>query len=153
MSDRRKCIELLSEGQSQGDGAVVALSGRHYGQSSEEIQTAAANEATTREHLFLAYTTGLMNLVVVVTHMNTIPSVSPSCLQLILLLKHFHSLQEEEPERCFNTVTQQSSKMMAEIGYTPGSVVYVPMGESFGENIMDYRYVICFVIIRRDSQG
>lgn len=74
MSDRHNFIKLLFEGQSQGDGVVLVLS-MPYVFLPKDHHLAEAEEARTREHLFLAYTAGLMNVVVVITQMNRILDV------------------------------------------------------------------------------
>lgn len=136
----------MRKDQSQGDGAIVVVSGNVGGRSDKDIRTAAANQARTREQISLAYAVGLMDLVVVITHMNTTPAVTPFYLRLQLLLITFFSFQLVHPGQWFNSIRQNMSELMTEIGYEPSSVIYVPMGASFGENITEYQYVNSFAI-------
>lgn len=86
---RSNFIKLLFEGQSQGDGAVVVVSGKPTGSAMRKI----AIEAKTREQLFLAYTMGIMNIVIVISRMEKTFPVSHSsypsyhvCLSTVIFL-------------------------------------------------------------------
>lgn len=61
-------------------------------------------------------------------------------------IDHFYLFQSQHPKNHFNSVMHKMSGMMADIGYTPGSVIYVPMLGSFGENTLRSQYVDLFLL-------
>ncbi|CAF1236998.1 unnamed protein product [Adineta steineri] len=97
---------------SQVDSAILVVAAT-YG----EFESGIRKGGQTREHILLAYTFGITQLIVAVNKMDTIEST--------------------DSERRFNEIKTEVSNFVKRLGYEPQRIIFVPISSWNGDNISE----------------
>jgi len=108
----RDFIKNMITGTSQADAGVLIVSSAHG-----EFEAGISKGGQTREHILLAYTLGVRQLIVVVNKMDE-KGVAYS-------------------EARYNEIKTEISTYLKKVGYNPDNVPFVPISGWTGENIVE----------------
>lgn len=107
----RDFVKNMITGTSQADAALLVVSAKKG-----ETEAGIGPAGQTREHVFLARTLGITQLVAVINKMDD-PSVNWS-------------------EARFKEVKEALGKLLMTVGYDPSKIIFVPISAWYGDNIV-----------------
>ncbi|CAF4277689.1 unnamed protein product, partial [Adineta steineri] len=111
-SGNRNFMKNMITGNSQADCALLVVSA-----SSNEFEVDVSNEGQTLQHILLAYTLGIKQLIIIVNKMDiTEPPFS---------------------ETRFNQIKSELTTYLTNIGYPSETVPYIPLSSLHGDNLID----------------
>lgn len=106
----RDYIKNTITGASQADCAILVTSA-----TNGEFEAGVDQGGQSRQHLVLAYTLGVRQLIVAVNKMDT-PRYTDDCL---------------------NEIVKETSDFIKKIGYNPKAVAFVPISGLYGDNLVE----------------
>ncbi|RMZ37156.1 elongation factor 1-alpha [Aspergillus flavus] len=109
-AERKRGIKNTITGASQADCAILVTSA-----TNGEFEAGVDQGGQSRQHLVLAYTLGVRQLIVAVNKMDT-PRYTDDCL---------------------NEIVKETSDFIKKIGYNPKAVAFVPISGLYGDNLVE----------------
>ncbi|KYG40774.1 hypothetical protein M433DRAFT_159938 [Acidomyces richmondensis BFW] len=106
----RDFIKNMITGTSQADCAILVIAA-----GTGEFEAGISKDGQTREHVLLAYTLGVKQLIIAVNKMDT----------------------TKWSEERFNEIIKETSNFITKVGYNPKTVPFVPISGFNGDNMVE----------------